>query len=175
MRTSHAGCEPCAGHRTGHWIAKCQLESRLNHCENVPPTSAWQPPSAALMVLPRLKSMPTAAAVSKKVITLFSGSSLMNYGHSERCRKQSCLRAVHLDNVLEYSWNHTRRAICRGGDNPATASVHFVDRNGVAREKVNSIHARPSLSLNFRHKKMRVMNAVHPPADTAAGYGQTGQ
>lgn len=43
-----------------------------------PPTSAWHPPSAAEIVLPRLNSIPTAAAVSKNVTTLFSGSSLTN-------------------------------------------------------------------------------------------------
>ena len=46
--------------------------------ENRPPTSAWQPPSAALIVLPRLNSIPIADAVSRNVMILFSGSSLMN-------------------------------------------------------------------------------------------------
>lgn len=43
--------------------------------EQLVPTSAMHPPSAALIVAPRLNSMPIAAAVSRKVITRFSSSS----------------------------------------------------------------------------------------------------
>lgn len=38
------------------------MSARLSHYNwvSVPPTSAWHPPSAAEIVLPRLNSMPTA-------------------------------------------------------------------------------------------------------------------
>jgi hypothetical protein len=45
-------------------------KSRLTLIEHATPTSAMHPPSAAEMVAPRLKSMPMADAVRRKVMML---------------------------------------------------------------------------------------------------------
>lgn len=91
LRSMHGACtRPSTGSQVRPRLcsiavsAACSITSGLPpmHAAKAPaaieqlvPTSAMHPPSAALIVAPRLKSMPIAAAVKRKVRTRFSSSS----------------------------------------------------------------------------------------------------
>ena len=74
---------------------------------SAPPTSAWQPPSAAEIVLPRLKSIPTACTG-----IAINACALREARATYRCRQQKRLDAFFriVANKLKAAGTHVNRA-----------------------------------------------------------------